>query len=450
MTLKSLLASSCLHTIIGLAALTSVTLGTAHAAETQAVALSAQLNALIQAGKAAEAFELGLKRFDDHAGEPEFDFAFGMAAMESGHYDHAALAFTRVIRAQPWNDRARLERARAEHAAGNYPAARQGFEKVLANNPPARVRQHIETFLNDIELREQAQGTQLVPYVGLRLGHDSNPASATAEDIHLPSFPGTAFTVDRPEDGFVEALAGVDYYRPFSKTQAFFAGAGITERRYWEEDDYSLRVFDARLGGVFVTPLGRIRLPVQYQHLQLGDDAYRNVLSAGFEGSRALGTRTEGAVFAQVGSVRYAEAAVSDLDVNTLTLGLAATHQLSDNGLQMSGAVFFGKDIADSSAAEFNGRNYGGFRLGLNWPVARKHLLGAQLSYQHARHDEDHPAFADRRVDDLGQASLSWLWRPEKRWEVKASVEYYSNNSSLSLYEYDRTVAQVGLRYIWE
>ena len=60
----------------------------------------------LNAGDAAAAYQIGLDNSADQAGEPSFDFYFGLAALEAGHAERAVFAFERVLMQQPDNLRA--------------------------------------------------------------------------------------------------------------------------------------------------------------------------------------------------------------------------------------------------------------------------------------------------------------------------------------------------------
>ncbi|HEB98506.1 MAG TPA: tetratricopeptide repeat protein, partial [Thiotrichales bacterium] len=84
-------------------------------------------------------WEQWLDRAAAEAGDPDFDMAFGLAALEFGHPEQAVFAFERVLMIRPWDHRARLELGRAQLANGNFAAARESFQTVLDAQPPETV-----------------------------------------------------------------------------------------------------------------------------------------------------------------------------------------------------------------------------------------------------------------------------------------------------------------------
>ena len=72
--------------------------------------------ALEKAGQMADAYALLAPQLSARAGDPDFDYAYGIAAADAGHGLEAILAFQRVLAVQPDNAEARAEIARANDA----------------------------------------------------------------------------------------------------------------------------------------------------------------------------------------------------------------------------------------------------------------------------------------------------------------------------------------------
>ncbi len=121
-------------------------IGSTNAAESQAE-LVAQMNTLIEMGRYQEAYVLGQTGLFDYEGEASFDFAYSLAALESGRPDEAVFAFERIAYNNTGQQRVRLELARAYFLSENYAAAETLFNEVLATNPTQNVRTNIQAFL---------------------------------------------------------------------------------------------------------------------------------------------------------------------------------------------------------------------------------------------------------------------------------------------------------------
>ena len=85
------------------------------------------IKALYAQGQFEQAYQLGRAAEFNWEGDPEFDFNYGLAAIESGHYEDAIFALERVVFLRPDILRLRLELARAHFLNENFVAARAEF-----------------------------------------------------------------------------------------------------------------------------------------------------------------------------------------------------------------------------------------------------------------------------------------------------------------------------------
>ena len=138
-----------------------------------------EIKALIEQGKAKEAYELGLKH-QDQLGNERFDYAFGVAAIDSGRVSLGVLSLERVLLANPSDDLVRLELARGYFNLGEYQRAKDEFEEVKSHRPPAGVVSTINIYLDLIKAKEKKQRVHGTLYAEFGVGYNSNVNTATA------------------------------------------------------------------------------------------------------------------------------------------------------------------------------------------------------------------------------------------------------------------------------
>ncbi len=145
------------------------------------------MKALIEQGRSAEAYALGLQH-EDMLGEPLFDYYFGIAAVEAGRMTVGVLALERFMLQDPTNDLARLELGRAYYFIGDYARAVREFEAVLAKSPPLSVQITIRRLLASMrDSNSRAISSSIFLEAGF--GWTSNANSGVASpDITLPFF----------------------------------------------------------------------------------------------------------------------------------------------------------------------------------------------------------------------------------------------------------------------
>lgn len=120
------------------------------------IAVAAELDlgkadALLKAGKAKEGYTLLAPHEHEMAGNVDYDYLLGIAALDSGNPEKASLALERVLAANPDYAGARLDLARAHFALGDLARAKTEFEAVQAQNPPPAAKTVIEQYLTKID-----------------------------------------------------------------------------------------------------------------------------------------------------------------------------------------------------------------------------------------------------------------------------------------------------------
>jgi hypothetical protein len=153
------------------------------------------LRTLVEAGRAAEADAIFCAAADLSARPREFDLWCGVAAVDLGRAGEGVLALERYVLQFPNDTRARLELARAYsyfYAGDNVPSAREEFEAVAKEQPPAEVQAGIDRYLDALRVRESRvresrYRTRATGYVEAGAGYDSNANAGVAQaNIGLP------------------------------------------------------------------------------------------------------------------------------------------------------------------------------------------------------------------------------------------------------------------------
>ena len=176
--------------------------------------LTDRAKALIDQGKAAEAFVLLEPQEGARAGEVPFDLLLGIAAIDAGQHTRAVFALERVLAVQPNNARARAEIARAYLALGETATAKQEFEAVQKQGVPAEVSATIDRYLDAVDRLDAVTRTTVRGYLEASLGYDSNINAATSsKTVAVPVFGGLPFTLadsSRAKDALYGSLgAGI-------------------------------------------------------------------------------------------------------------------------------------------------------------------------------------------------------------------------------------------------
>lgn len=173
-----------------------------------------QAQAMIKAGKTDAAYQLLEPKEAEHAGDLNFDYLLGTAALESGKPSKATFVYERILAVEPSYHGVRADMGRAYFALGDYARAKIEFETVLgAKNLPLDLRTQVEQYVAAAEARAQAKLTVMTGYMEFGLGRDSNIGSASGlTALNLPATgvyrPTPPTGVKTPNDYSTLAIGG--------------------------------------------------------------------------------------------------------------------------------------------------------------------------------------------------------------------------------------------------
>ena len=402
--------------------------------------------ALHASGKAEAAYAMLAPLEKSRAGDPDFDYALGLAAADSGHTGQAIIALQRVIAVQPDNAPARAEIARAYAQSGDIDTARAQFDTVV-NDPsvPDPVRQRLDRLIRGYDRQIAGGGRDLSGFADAEGGYDSNINAATSlGSITLPvfAFLGPASlngAARRQDDGYSQLQGGLSAGTGLSRQTRGFASILGSWR-----DNASSRAFDqtALTGtvGISHTTASRdvLALSGQAQLFWLGRDAYRN--SYGVTGQYTHRLAGDRAVFvsAQYFRLDYRQDDLRDANRYVASLGYAGKFVIATLG--------GGRERTVRSAAVHQSFGFGTASLAAEVPVgsAVAVVVGASLEYRD--YDKTDPLFLAGRRDTQADASLGLRIALAKGFSVRPRVAYTRNFSNLDVYDYRRVTAAVGVR----
>lgn len=187
------------------------------------------MRSLMGQNKAKAAYAIGQKH-PDLLGDPDFDYFYGLAAIEAGHAAEGILALERFLLLNPDNARARLELARGYFVLGDDVRAREEFEAVRRLNPPANVLAAIDRFVDAIRTREGRYQTTASFYAEAGFGIDTNVnGGATDANITLPVFGAVTLSDTGVEkrDSFGHFALGGQVAKPIAPGVSLFGAAGF-------------------------------------------------------------------------------------------------------------------------------------------------------------------------------------------------------------------------------
>lgn len=418
---------------------------------------------LINQGKSQAAYELLAPQADEQAGEAEFDYLLGIAAVDSGHASDAVTALERVLAADPSNNGARLELARAYYVLGADDLAKREFNQLLALNPPPQAQRVIDEYLQALELKKQKKQPKPNAFIEVGVGYDSNItavtndfASGTQQTYNISLLPTDGNATLRR--GSLYSVIGGWSYRKLYEDWTFDIDVNGSYKGYAKYSPYNTTSAAINAGAGWRTGKhffrGGVTALTSWQETEqkslTNETVSNDRVLVGLSGLWRwdINDTNQANFTLQENVLRYADVKINDINQTVFSVGW--THALNDKALLFSN-VFYGADVAQNDLS--NGTNYSrnnyGLRLSGQWQIEPRISLYASSGVS-KRLDK---FAASRGVAALGKGKDTSLdltvgsaWQANPLWSVRGQLSYNRNDSNLNLYDYTRKEVSVILR----
>ena len=414
----------------------------------RADALTDQATSLLDAGKGAEAYRLLEPQEAERAGDPLFDFLFGLAALESGENTRAVFALERVLAIQPDNVRARAEIARAYLALGETETALQEFQTVKRQGVPADVSMTIDRYIASVRRGSNETARALTAYVEASVGYDTNVnVGPNRNSVLIPGFGNLPFRLSRDskanEDGFATLGAGANLRQPFGNGFALLAGVSASSRGNFGKQQFDTYSGDVNLGVSRTVDQDVFTVMLQEGVFYVDDSRFRNHRGITGQWQRNLDARNQFSVFGQFTELRYPDQDVRDADRSVAGAGYAHLYR---EGVVAYGSVYGLQEKPQERGVDWLGFSGWGGRIGGRMNYDARTVLFGGASYEHRSHKADDPSFLRKRRDDQFGVLLGASYQLSPDWTVTPQLSLTQNKSNVALSEYHRSLFSVTLR----
>lgn len=419
-----------------------------------------EADALVKAGKPAQAYELLEPMEFERSGEVRYDYLLGIAALDSGKADKATLAFERVLAVDPNFAGARLDMARAYYQLGDLPRAKTEFEIVLKSNPPQAARATVEKYLAAIDAQMRARDTQVTGYLEGTAGHDSNVNTSTAVgQVTLPAFGNLPFTLSqssmKQEDYYLGGAGGIGVMHPVNETVAVFAGADLRHRANTVLSQFDSTNLSGNAGGLFT--LGKqdsLRLGLNGGQYSLGSVRYYDNSGVSGEWRHAFSPANQVSVFGLQSYYRFVDSArFTGMQAQNFDQGVVGgswQHVMPDGRSMVFGGVFFGQERDVSGLRPDGAKRFNGLRAGGQAQWSDNVEWFGSVGWNDGNYARQNALFLVNRRDVLYDATAGINWRWDKLWSLRPQVVLAHNQSNIPIYGYDRVDFSVSVRRDFE
>ena len=385
----------------------------------------------------------------NRAGDVDYDYLLGVAAVESGNLTRGAFALERVLAINPNHKDARAEMAKAHYLLGEKDAAKAEFNNVLAQNPNAQTKKSIEKLLTAIQKLEGTT-TTFGAYLEFGLGRDSNVSSAPdLQSIGVPLFGGLLLNLGNSGkakyDHFMNLAGGISFRQPVNEHLAVFGGVSGTNRMNGNQTAFDNSALDLNAGLQYRQHGHAFTAALQDNHFDLDSEGFRHAYGATGQYLYNIDPNNQAGAYLQYSRLNYTNN--SDRNAERKVIGFNAGHVFKgDLSPVIYASIYGGREEARDSIRQDLRQDVAGLRTGGQVSLTSKLQLQASMGFEIRDNDENDIAFLMKRKDRQYDASLGINYYPMQDWSIKPQISYSKNDSNIDLNSYDRTVVSVSVR----
>ncbi|WP_026375221.1 porin family protein [Aestuariibacter salexigens] len=405
-----------------------------------------QVIQLLNQQQTQQAYRLALSELSQLEGDPEFDFALGLAASEVEDWHTAAFAFERVLFANPSSTQARFALANAYFHMGNIEAARQELLILQQGRLDDDLDSAVNDYLGAIDTRLATQRDRWQHALQLSVGSDSNPNSGINDStIILPDF-GQVLLFESSQkfsSSYSDLIIGTQYVRPLDQRSSWTASASIHHTGF--SDDLALDRTTGRIALNYSTDLESFNWHIGgfYRPMWLDGDSYLSITGILTGVSRPINSHTAIGADVTVAQERYKQTDALDKDIAMLSVFAEYQRDSSLHRAQLFASVDEGKvNISDVVSREI-------VCVGYEWQrnVDTSWLSRLYVDVLQADYDNINPIFQAPRDDTFLRLGWHLRYQLSRKWQALGELNYVSNDSDIALYDYQRSRVWIGVRY---
>jgi tetratricopeptide (TPR) repeat protein len=418
--------------------------------------LKSQVGSLIQAGNKDQALAALLANENQLSGQPDFDYALGVMALDLGQAGFAQSALERVVLMNPNHAGAWMDLAIASYQLGEFERAQQIITHIEQNfNPTAALKLQLSQVKRKISYQPLVQGWRGA--VSLSYGYDSNVNSGLSDgSFYLSLGAGVPVMVEVADsqlpiaDQAQQMRGNLHRFFQHENGAETMVAAGLMLKEYQNQGDYDY--VDGALAINYRRPFFSdkdwlINLGANARYIYFGGKPLGHFLTASSGVSKKLGQcEMGGRLDLEQRTYQANNYFDSTLPWLALTYGCQTEQMLYGFGLRTGKDMVSGpRPGGDTSKVEGNAFVRGQLAGGLSYSAL---VYAAEY-----RDDKGYSAIinnnAKRKIHRLGQRlELQYaLPRIGPNWSAQLELENSKDHSNLPIARIDGQQVWLGLRY---
>ena len=414
---------------------------------------------LLNSGNPRQAYQELSGIQDKMTGMPEFDYLFGVAALDSGHIDDAIIAFERVLAVVPTHAGAQMDLARAYYAAGSFDLAEAAFRRLRDENPPPAALIAINRYLDAIQARKLLTQAGWSAYGELGLGYDSNLTgvpgnfgAAAQQSFNIIGIEATGNSIKR-HAWFAQGAIGGEYHSPLSRGWSLFGGGEARGRVYARETDFDIAQGEVHGGAALNAGDDQYRFTAAYSPFSQkgaapGDPQPTNDRRIGgiaADWRHALNTKMQAGLGLQVNTIRFPRNSIEDFNQVFLTASWLQSFESRGSPLfYLTGFVSddhathsFDNGVSGTSTKS---KNLAGLRTYFQYSLSPKlHLFnGLGVIYRRDKDDFARSTQVQNGRDTYAEATFGVGWQFRDKCAMRVQALFSRNDSNVDIYDFNR------------
>lgn len=409
---------------------------------------------LLKQGKPEAAYQL-LSMLESHYSfDPQYNYLFGVAALQTKHYSQARNAFERTLLLQPANAGAYLDLAITEIELSNFDEARRLLREVKHRfNPPPKINRIIDAHLARITAA-LAPRNKLSGRIFIGTGYTDNVNNGVDKslvELDLGSGPVLLPVSNNSQsspDNYYETGAALNYSISQGRWHHQLSSA-------LQHNDYqSMTEFNTT--NAFISSLSRynyersqLEASAYYSTVWLAGDDYQSSTSIAALHSYQLPSELKLTSQLRLSQVSYTQTPNNNIRRSEATLYISRPVTLQGINSLIQGSIRAGKDIALSNRA---GGDQQHWQLGtaVITKLSPKGLARLSLT---VGDDTDstiyNPALLGNKIRSTRKlkVSASYSHSLSKKWSLTARLNLSRHRSNIDLFTTDTNELSLRLSY---
>lgn len=393
----------------------------------------------IQQKDFVEGWSVAQLNANEYLGDADFDFLYGITALEQNNTELAVFAFERVVANKPkWLD-AQYYLAKSYFHMKNYHAVLQLCDTLIAQpNAPKPIISASTSLKKLAQKKLDQQSLFYQQQASLGFGYDSNINAGVDEDnIYLP-FLNASVVLDNSSKENSDNYLSLNYLLSGSKalTQksklVFFTQANI--HQFLQETDYNRITLDGSINYLQQFDDFDASVGVNIKPLWFAGDYYRTQASV----NGGIKKRLAGD-FLLSGDVSLGKTKnnLNDkLDTNDLVLSVSG--QYFTGNWRHTAAFNYSEEDSQSAETAHNSSKTDAIHLNSLWVINQDWLMSGAINWQRQKYSGEHPFYFTQRVDDMWSLTTMVQFKASNTLSYRFNGSYQDKDSNLSLFSYQR------------